>query len=191
MVAIGNLICTWFTKYPFLLYSPKLDGVFCGLCSLFLSSDKRKDKRLLVNRSYSNWSKIGNALSNHSSLLYQLDCVQYTDILKNSIDNPASRIDVMANSDIQMRMDENRHIIRQIFCAILFLGKQGLPFRGDNEDLNITKNPGNFLALLKCFSESGSIIFDHLNRPRAKNAIYISPRSQNEIINVIGHDNLS
>ena len=179
---------TWLTKYPFLLYSPKLDGVFCGPCSLFLSSDKRKDKGLLVNRSYSNWSKIGNALSNHSSLLYHLDCVQYTDILKNSIDNPASRIDVMANSDIQMRMDENRHIIRQIVRAILFLGKQGLPFHGDNKDLNITKKPGNFLALLKCFSESDSILFDHLNKPRAENATNISPRSQNEIINVIGHD---
>ncbi len=103
---------TWLTKYPFLLYSPKLDGVFCGPCSLFLSSDKRKDKGLLVNRSFSNWSKIGNALSNHSSLLYHQDCVQYTDILKSSIDNPSSRIDVMANSDIQMQMDENRHIIR-------------------------------------------------------------------------------
>ena len=115
--------------------------------------------------------------------------MQYTDILKNSIDNPASRIDVMANSDIQMRMDENRQIIRQIVRAILFLGKQRLSFRGDNEDLNITKNPGNFLALLiKCFSESDSILFDHLNKPRAKNATYISPRSQNEIINVIGHD---
>ena len=74
--------------------------------------------------------------------------MQYTDILKNSINNPASHIDVMANSDIQMRMDENRHIIRQIVHAILFLGKQGLPFCGDNEDLNITKNPGNFLALI-------------------------------------------
>ena len=81
-----------------------------------------------------------------------------------------------------------RHIICQIVRAFLFLGKQGLPFRGDNEDLNITKNPGNFLALLKCFSVSDSILFDHLNKPRAKNATYISSRSQNEIINVIGHD---
>ena len=63
--------------------------------------------------------------------------MQYTDILKNSIDNPASRIDVMANSDIEMQMDENRHIIHQIVRAILFFGKQGLPFRGDNEELNI------------------------------------------------------
>ena len=72
--------------------------------------------------------------------------MQFTDILKNSIDNPASHIDGMANSDIQMRMDENRHIIRQIVRAILFLGKQGLPFRGDNEDLNITKKSWKFLG---------------------------------------------
>ena len=180
---------TWLTKCPFLLYSSKLDGVFCGPCSLYLSSDKRKDKGLLVNRSYSNWSKIWNALSNHSSLLYHLDCVQYTDILKNSIDNPALRIDVMANSDIQMRLDENRHIIRQIVRAILFMGKQGLPFRGDSEDLNIIKNL-EISSLFKCFSESDSNLFDHLNKPRAKNATYISPRAQNEIINVIDHDRI-
>ena len=77
--------------------------------------------------------------------------MQYTDILKNSIDNPASHIDVMANSDIQMQMDENRHIIRQIVRAILFLGKQGLPFCGDNDDLNITKNPGNFVFFWEWF----------------------------------------
>ncbi len=42
--------------------------------------------------------------------------------------------------------------------------------------------------LYLCFSERDSILFNHLNKPRAKNATYISPRSQNEIINVIGHD---
>ena len=46
----------------------------------------------------------------------------------------------------------------------------------------------SWLYLIKCFSESDSILFDHLNKSRAKNATYISPRSQNEIINAIGHD---
>ena len=40
----------------------------------------------------------------------------------------------------------------------------------------------------KCFSESNSILFDHLNKPWAKNATYISPISQNDIISAIGHD---
>ena len=42
--------------------------------------------------------------------------------------------------------------------------------------------------LYKCSSESDFILFYHLNKPRAKNATYISPRAQNEIINAIGHD---
>ena len=33
-----------------------------------------------------------------------------------------------------------------------------------------------------------SVLHDHLNKPKAKNATYLSPRSQNEIISVIGYD---
>ena len=62
-----------------------------------------------------------------------------TDILITTIKNPASRIDIMANSDIQMCMDENEHIIRQVVHVTLFMGKQELPFCGDNEDLSTTK----------------------------------------------------
>ena len=135
--------------------------------------DKRKLKGLLVKP----------LLPSISLVLWQ-----YTDVLKNSIENTASCIDSMVNGDIQMRIDENKHIIRQIVCAILFLGKQRPLFHVYNKDLCSTKNLGNVLTLLKYFSESDSIIFKHLNKPRAKNATYISQTSQNDIINVIGHD---
>ena len=55
-------------------------------------------------------------------------CNNYTDILKNNFDNLALCIDIMANSDIQMRINENMDIIHHLVCAILFLRKQGLPF---------------------------------------------------------------
>ena len=74
--------------------------------------------------------------------------MQYTDILKNSIENPGLRIDIMVSSDIQMRMNENKHIIRQIVCAIIPGGMQRLPCHFDNEDLCTTKNQGYFLSLL-------------------------------------------
>ena len=48
-----------------------------------------------------------------------------------TIENPASRIDVMTDNSIQARMKENRHIMCQIVRAVIFLAKQGLPFRGD------------------------------------------------------------
>ena len=124
---------------------------------------------------------MGNDLSNnHSSLQYHHECVQDADIFKGTIDNPSSHIDVMANSALQIRMNENKHIMHQIVRAIMFLAKQGLPFRGDREDVSLSKNPGNFLALLKDYAETDEILYKHLTNPIARNASYISPRSQNE-----------
>ena len=49
---------SWLERYPWLLYSPNLDAVFCGQFSLLLPSVQRRDKGLLVNRPFSNWVKI-------------------------------------------------------------------------------------------------------------------------------------
>ena len=85
-------------------------------------------------------------------------------------------------------MEENKLIVRQIVHAILFLAKPGLPFRGDHENLSGETNPGNFSAVLKVFAEHDELLSNHLSSPRAKNATYLSPKSQNELINIIGYD---
>lgn len=182
--------CTWLTKYSWLRYSVKLNGVFCGPCSVLLSKDDRKDKGLFVNKPYSNWYKISNNLSSHSSLKYHEKCLAIADTLKMTFENPTSRIDVITNTAIQKRLNDNKGILRQIVRAILFLSKQGLPMRGSKEDLNLSTNPGNFLALLKVLAENDELLHAHLYAPKARNATYLSPHSQNEIINVIGHDNI-
>ena len=71
---------------------------------------------------------------------------------------------------------------------MIFLAKQGLPFRGDVERVQTNKNPGNFLALLKDYAATDDVLFKYLNSFRAKNATYLSPITQNDIINVIGYD---
>ena len=58
---------SWLEKYPWLRYSPRLDGVFCGPCALLLSNAKRKDKSKLVNAPFSNWVKLSDTLITHSS----------------------------------------------------------------------------------------------------------------------------
>ena len=66
------------------------------------------------------------------------------------------------------------------------LGKQGIAFRGKIEDITSTKNLGNFLALLKSYAETKSILFNHLYHTKAKFARHLSHTTQNEIINIIG-----
>ena len=57
---------------------------------------------------------------------------------------------------------------------------------GDHENLNTSGNPGNFLALLNLIGQYDQTVKGHLDRPALKNATYISPMIQNEIINIIG-----
>ena len=140
-----------------------------------------------MNKPYSNWIKLSEVLSNHSKLTYHRQCLQAADTLKCSIENLESRIDVLTSNVLQSQIAENRDILRQIVHAILFLSKQGLSLRGNNEDIKYSQNPGNFLALLKVFVQQDDILLAHLYQRKWKNATYLSPRSQNEIIDVIGN----
>ena len=162
--------------------------MFCGTCALLLQKDKRRDKALLVNKPFSNWVKLSDALNTHSKHSYHHDALQSADVLKTTIENPSSRIDVIVSNTLQSRIVENKHILQQIVCVIIFLTKQGLPLRDDAEDVCSQKNPSNFLALLKMLAESDSLLHSHLYQPRAKNATYLFPRTQNEIISDIGYD---
>ena len=79
-------------------------------------------------------------------------------------------------------MDENKHIIVQIVVPFFSWQSKGLLFHGVNEDRSTTKK---VLETSSCFAASDSILFNHLSKPRAKNATYIFAISQNDIINVI------
>lgn len=153
-----------------------------------MKSDVRQDKGWLVNKPFSNWVKLSDVLSNHFKLLYHQESLQAADILRDTIQMPASRIDVVCSSSLQSQMAENSHILCQIVRAVLFLCKQGLSLRGDVENVSTMKNPGNCLALLRMFAETDNILHNHLQQPRTRNAAYISPTTQNEIINIVGYD---
>ena len=174
MASITNLTPLGSRSIPWLVYSPKLDGVFCSPCSLLLPVAQRKDKGLLINTPLSVWPKRSTTLSGHSSLCYHRDCIQSAEILHSTIKNPNSCIHVMTNHILQAQVSENKQIIRQIVRAVIFLAKWGLPFRGNVEGVQTNKNPGNFLALLNDYAATDDVLFKHLNSPRAKNATYLS-----------------
>lgn len=58
--------------------------------------------------------------------------------------------------------------------------------RVDVEKIDQPGNPGNFLAMLKLIANYDPTLKGHLEHPRQRNATYISPRVQNEIIDIIG-----
>ena len=83
----------------------------------------------------------------------------------------------MADSDIQIQIDEKKHIVCQVVHATLFLGKQGLLFHGDVKISAIT-NSRIFFALLN----SGG---QHMKPPKFEhicNCHNISPLSSVQIL---------
>lgn len=105
------------------------------------------------------------------------------------------------NSAAARQVEKNRSILSRIILSIEFLGRLGLPLRGhrDSGDMPQPSNKsgpssssvaidysqGNFRATLQLMIAcDDKILKDHFSGV-AKNATYISPNSQNQLINAI------
>ena len=176
----------WLTKYPWLVYSPKLDWGFCLSCFLFATN--RSMKGVLVNSAFTRWTKVTTILGNHAKMEYHLESLTKADAFKCGYEDPERTIRGHFNKELVERIAKNRLIMEHIVRAILYLGKQGLALRGRGEDPRRGSNPGNFLSLLHLMAENDEVLRNHLHAPERRNATYISPHSQNEIINIIGKD---
>lgn len=82
---------------------------------------------------------------------------------------------------------KNTHIIKCVAEAVLLCGRQCIGLRGDNESPSDNSgNPGNFLAVLRLIAEHDQVLKEHMSAPLRKNATYLSPRIQNDVIEIIG-----
>ncbi len=74
--------------------------------------------------------------------------------MKSTTEKSDMRVNVMPSNAQQKTIDENRHILRQIVRAVVYLGKQGIAFRGKIENITSTKKPRNTVDLfgLLCFA---------------------------------------
>ncbi len=84
-------------------------------------------------------------------------------------------------------IEKNRIILESIIDAVLYLGKQGLAFRGHRESQGLgeaTLNEGNFLELIKFLSKKEDLLKQYLIFCD-RNAIYLSPGMQNNVIKSI------
>ena len=88
----------------------------------------------------------------------------------------------LLNSQHAKEVTANRNYLRHIIQVILFLSRQGLAFRGNNEKKETSKNLGNFLELLDFHC---SLLPDFKENLESRVAKYTCPSIQNEIIHAI------
>ena len=186
----------WLSHYNGLVYSESDNGEYCKYCVLFgKCGPTMKEFGILVNRPLIDFKRASQKLKQHfhcskGKKFHQAAAEQALAFLSVK-DNPELAIDCCLNSQRSKIITENQLKLKSIAETVIFLGRQGLSFRGHRDDSpaveeNPCANHGNFLALLQFRIHAGdSILEDHL-KSAASNAIYTSKTIQNELISICG-----
>ena len=169
----------WLSEHPWMIYSEKVDGIFCIVCAIFCSNCS---KGYFVSKPFRVRNKKSEKTKEHSNSLYHQKCMELADKLKYTIEHPQMAITSQIDARKVANIERNRSILKLLANAVLFCGRQCIALRGDTECIDKSGNPGNFLALLKLLATHDEILRNHLQAP----AIYISPRTQNDLIEVMG-----
>ena len=153
-------------------------------CALFVSD--RSNKQTLVTKPFKKWARYTSVIVEHTEKTYHRDAMIAAQAFKESVESLSSTVACLFDKERDKRI-KNSQIVKFIARAVLFCGRQCIPLHGHREKLDKSENPGNFLALLKVFSEGDPTLAAHLQTETVSSRVtYFSPQSQNEMIDVIG-----
>ena len=144
-----------------------------------------------MDEGYSQWHNIIEKENHHRTNSYHHKAIEQGMGLIQRFETPENTIPVQTDKTKDSRLRVYPVILKCIARTIHLLGKQGLPLRGHREDMidaenDTDRNPGNFISFLHEIAQYCPELDNHLKNPLMKNATYISPKSQNEMIDVIG-----
>ena len=136
----------WLSEHPWMVYSEKVDGVFCIVCTMFCTDPF---KGYFVSKPFRMWNKKSEKAKEHVQSKYHQKCMELADNSKFTIVHPdtpiVSRIDAHKPANIK----HNHSLLKSIASGLLFCGRQCNALRGDREEYDAPGNHGNFLSLLK------------------------------------------
>ena len=179
----------WVDTYPWLHYSKSENGAFCKACALFAPEAVSSQKLgVIVTTPFSNWTSMSTVFQRHDKSKYHQDSMVKMDAFKITATNSSTSISSRLCKERDERIKNNTKVIKSLLDCVIFLGKQGLPYRGHRDDRTCEDvvNAGNFMELVYFRAKTDAILAKHLkNAPR--NATYLSKTIQNELIQVVGN----
>jgi hypothetical protein len=142
---------------------------------LYVSNNTAKDDFSLLNHAF-------NCISTHEKCDYhRLSVTQAAECVQRYSD-----VNVLLNDIIVDQENEKRIILASIIKCILFVSKQNIAFKGNDDnglpnDENV--NPGNFKSFILFRAEAGDEALQKHFSYCHNDAIYLSWKIQNELIN--------
>lgn len=180
-------------------YSSILNKIFCASCMVF--SDKTSNVSPFVNgytikakHVYKAAEEHENSNTHRHAISAALQCSMSKDI--------GSLIDRDLTFKRMKEIEQRRLVLKRLIDIIIFIGRQGLPFRGKEEgahSLNKKGNHGNFLELVLLLADYDSVLRVHLdqcvlksdknkqNRGRGSLITFMSKSIVNKLIIIIGN----
>ncbi|XP_050516548.1 zinc finger MYM-type protein 1-like [Diabrotica virgifera virgifera] len=185
---------SWLLTYSWLAYSEREDGAFCKCCVLFCARAGgvgRQTLGQLVTNPLRNWKKALDTFEKHNASEYHKRSLLQWSLRLEIEDENALSIDLQLSKQKLDFINESKLRMIPIIETIILCGRQGLALRGSRDTGRISEdepliNDGNFRALLRFRAKNDEKLKKQLVES-PKNAMYISNRVQNELINIC-HD---
>ncbi|KAK0141852.1 Zinc finger MYM-type protein 1 [Merluccius polli] len=176
----------WFEQFKWLEYSVGSNSAFCFSCRVFGKQNTRINKDALSGSGFSNWKRALDTFREHEKSAFHVSTMSCWHGFKNT----KKQGDVITQLHAANAADilERREYLQRIAAITTFLGKQGIPFRGHDEQES-SLNQGNFLECFKLLKEFDPFL---QNYTPSSATTYLSHFSQNEMVTsvsqeVIGH----
>ncbi|KAK5647820.1 hypothetical protein RI129_002712 [Pyrocoelia pectoralis] len=176
-------------RRTWMCYSPTRKSLFCFCCRLFPTLT-HSEPAFVSEEGFKNWRKLSPRVIDHeSSPSHQQSLLKWKELELRH--RTGYTLDCTTQVQIQKEQEKWREILKRILDIISFLGKQNLALRGHREGnpFESTQNKGNFLELVKLLSKYDPVLKEHTLRIQLGGAAqpsYLSPKVQNEFINLLG-----
>ncbi|XP_028418765.1 zinc finger MYM-type protein 1-like [Dendronephthya gigantea] len=186
---------SWYKDYPHLEYSISKDAAFCFVCSLFSSGPgMEKAESAWSTEGVRTWHKFkscgkakpGKLATHFSSTSHKSAVLAYANFVKTSghVDVLLSKARRQALIQEEEDLIHNRKIVEILLDVTKTLGRQSIAFRGHGDD-----KEGNFQQIVMMMARHCPDLKAWFNttRMRPYRITYLSAHSQNEFIQLIGH----
>lgn len=166
-----------YKKHKWLAGCHVKDVLYCFWCVL-----AKAGKNNWSTKGISNINSISKSIKEHEKTKLHLDSEMNFKNLgrRNLLDifNTEKAKNLRKLTELQ---DKNRRYMSSLFRITIFLSRQGLAFRGNQED-NDSLNKGNFIELVEFVSFENSIVNEFLINQKNK---MLSSKIQNELIEIV------
>ncbi|XP_022866201.1 zinc finger MYM-type protein 1-like [Olea europaea var. sylvestris] len=171
-----------------LVYSISMDRIFCFCCKLFKTAKNATRVGQLGNDGFKDWYNLHQSIKSHEGNEEHLCCMTSWIELENRL-RTKTTIDKSVELLIDVEREHWRHVLTRIIAIVKRLAKNTLPFRGNDERLNVENN-GLFLQMVEMVSEFDPIMKEHLRQANAKEIqyTYLGKKIQNELIQLLANE---